>query len=373
MRKINKIICCLVLPVVSLFGFAGCGKDRTPADIKNKFTSIVTEYNYNNENKLFTEGLLKINYIATEMNSVEEKAAEILKSSNFSDINLYKRYYALFEVQHEVLNNTLIYYEGLSENFFSKAELAQVSKDDMKELYNRLEQFGKDLATFNVDKEKFEQTVEIMTYSGCVRSDLTTYSYSLNMLIEKTFNFVNFFKSLNDRYLFNGEVSEENKISYVTYYMYEAALALTEVEYYMFLKAFNDVNECDLSALVVDVQESKTEIFGESLRDDIHGVISIDKNISNVNCTVDEIKAFEEYRKSFLQKTEIYKQVYKNMNYYTFNRYYMPYVMSGRLSEEFEEYYNSTTSVEQANIGLILKYYDTTLVDYIYECNNLNK
>ena len=372
MRKINKIICCLALPIVSLFSFAGCGNARTSADIKNKFTSIVNEYNHNEENKLFNDGLLDINYIANEMNSVEEDYEKnvhtVVKFENFDDVNLYKRYYALLEVQHKVLKNALVFYKGLSENFFAKAEIAQVSKDDMKGLYNKLEQFGSELATFNVAKEKFEQTVEIMTYSGCVRADLTTYSYSLNNIIEKTFGFVNYFKSLNDKYLFNAEVSDDNKNSYALYYVYEAALSLTEVEYYIYLKAFNNVNECDLSGLVVNASADTTELFFESLREDLHSIIDKDKNITSINCTLDEIKEFEEYRKGFLQKTEIYKQVYNNMNYYEFNKFY---ISVGGANDKLSPYYDKVSTVEQANINLIIKYYDTTLDDYINECSSL--
>ena len=117
-------------------------------------------------------------------------------------MNLYNRYRALINIQHRVLNTSLMYYMYMSDNFYDRINPAGVSTEDLNEIYARLEGVEDALKTFKVAKNKLEQTVEVLTFTGVVRADLTSYAYSLNQLIEEVIEFDSFFIELNEKYLF---------------------------------------------------------------------------------------------------------------------------------------------------------------------------
>ena len=133
MGKINRFLCCLILPIIAMFCFAGCEKDKTKEDIANKLSAIKETYKIELEsgdfaNEMFDEnGLLEITYVGNEI-------AKIYDSSQFNenkfstDINLYKRYYELINLQHKVLNNTMIYYNHMNENFYEKMDISDSCK-----------------------------------------------------------------------------------------------------------------------------------------------------------------------------------------------------------------------------------------------------
>lgn len=361
MSKISRIICCLILPVIAMFCFSGCEKDRTKADISNKLSSIRATYVVDEtQNEFFDEdGLLTINYLNSEIRKIYS-ASELNRDQFSTDLNLYRRYYALIKLQHSVLNTSLLYYLNMSENFFDKSEVAKVKTHEFNEIYKRLASLEDALKEFKVAKDKLEQTVEVLTFKGVVRADLTSYSYELNKLIEEALEFGNYFIQLNDKYLFNIEVTDSNKISYVKHYIFEAAHKITEVSYYKYLKAFNNVNECDLSGLLDSPVFSQDEILQNYFSDDVSLSEQYKAMADDLNPDVEvkDIEGFQEIRDGFLQKLQIYKVVFSNMDYYTYNYNFI------QGEEKLSKYMDSISSVERANINLIEKFYETSFASY---------
>lgn len=352
-----------MLPIIAMICFAGCEKDRTKADISNKFSEIRATYVVGDEANEFFENdkdLLNIRYLNSEMQKIYDST--YFNEDEFeTDLNLYRRYYALINLQHKVLNISLMYYVNMNENFFDKMEVSGVKTHDLNELYSRLESLEDKLKDFKVVKDKLEQTVEVLTFSGVVRADLTSYSYELNLLIEEAIEFDRYFIDLNDKYLFNNEVTNSNKMSFVRHYLFEAAHYTNELAYYKFLKAFNNVNECDLSGLI-DSQAFIDDMFLQSYfrtNPSILDWYEVMDDTLDPDVKVEEIEGFQEIRNGFLQKFEIYKVVFSNMDYYTYNYH----ITQG--ASKLEEYKNSVSSVERANINLVEKFYGVPVTYYI--------
>ena len=117
MRKFVKVICCLILPIVTMFCFSGCSKDRTKDDIANKLSSIRASYVVGDDkNEFFDDlNLLNVTYLNKEMSDIYDPTE--FNADNFAnDKNLYNRYCALMNIQHRVLNASLIYYVNMSEH-----------------------------------------------------------------------------------------------------------------------------------------------------------------------------------------------------------------------------------------------------------------
>lgn len=374
MKKINKIICCLILPFVAISCLSGCGGNRSSADILNKYSSIKDAYK---SSGIF--GSADSDTVGDAIDITHSTTGEISNIKKFDegdnydstyvgqlsskDENLAIRYYLLINVQYTILNKIFEYYEGMSESFFENTDILEVDKKEMKTLYNKLEDLEDAIATFKVAKTKFEQTVEVMTFDGVVRADVTSYAYSVNLLIEQSFDFVGYFKELNTKYMYSNEITEENKYSYARHYFYEADYNLAEIMYYRYVKSCNSVNECDL-CYTTDIDDVCTNALNNTSLYLYKPTFYDGLNSGEKAITLEQLEDFKSAKDSFLQKTEIYKIVYENMDYYTYN--------SHILNDDVEDYKKSVSKVEQANIQLMEEYYENSFLEfYNTELKNL--
>ena len=364
MKKLSKIICCLILPILSIFGLTACGSDKSVAAIQNKYSAIKVAnpdmFVVAEEGQEETSDAIRISYKEGEMQRLSALTYNNLAIMGFqNDYNSYKRYYALSYVQQQLLTDIYAYYDEQSDNFYENYDIAGVSQDELNVLFDKVEAMANNIKEFKVAKEKLEQTVDVMTFTGVVRADLTAYSYSVNVLIEQSLDLVGYFKDLNTKYFYNGEITEENKVEYVRHYLAEANFELAEVCYYKYLKAFNNVNECDLSGLIFINSGKQAGVIQSYIWDERNAVKGFDRTFATIGnyATQDEIDDFKEIRASFLQKSEIYKTIYDSMDYYNFNIAY--------LNDELSDYKDEVGVVEKANIKLIELYYETTVIDYI--------
>lgn len=388
MKKINKIICCLILPFVAISCLSGCGGDRSSADILNKYSSIKDAYK---SSGIF--GSVDSDTVGDAIDITHSTTGEIANLKKFNsndgydevyvgqlsnkDENLAIRYLMLTNVQYALLNKIFEYYEGMSESFFKNTDILDVGKKEMKTLYNKLEDLEDAIATFKVAKTKFEQTVEVMTFGGVVRADVTSYAYSVNLLIEQSFDFVGYFKELNTKYLYSNEITEENKYSYARHYFYEADYNLTEIAYYRYVKSCNSISECDLCYLANGLGDNNHSncasykflrdaiISKDSTYDYLYNPTFYDDLLNGEKAiTVEQLEDFKNAKDGFLQKTNIYKIVYDNMDYYTYNTHI--------LNNDVESYKKSVSKIEQANIKNMEEYYtDSFLEFYDTELKNL--
>lgn len=350
MRKLSRILCYLILPIVAVMCFTGCERDMTKEDIANKMSAIKASFKIDNTdtNELFNEeGLVEITYLGSEMEKLATTDYSVI--GNFTDVNLKRRYQVLYQNQEKVLKNSLLYYMYMSEEFYSRLDLLNVNAEEINAIYNGLENLEDSFKEFKVAKNKLEQTVDVLTFEGVVRADLTAYSYSVNVLIEDCIEFSNNFIDLVEKRLYNSDINDSNKQMYAKHYLFEACHRLNEVAYYRYFKAYNNVNECDLS---------KWE--SGDLLDKIDELVIKAKACAGVSVVVDadDILEFKEVRDSFVQKLGVFKVVYNSMDYYEYNQALL------KTAEEESLYKKNVSTVEKANIGLVEQFYDSTLKSY---------
>jgi hypothetical protein len=320
-------------------------------DIDNKLSAIKEAYKLESGgNELFDEnGLINITYLGSEMTKITNIEEPGVKEK-FTDVNLFNRYAALYVYQERILENSLLYYMYMSEEFYSRLDLLAVNAEDLNEIHKGLEQLEDSFKEFKVAKNKLEQTVDVLTFEGVVRADLTSYSYSVNTLIEDCIEFTNNFIKIAEKYLYSGEINESNVQLYTKHYLFEACHRVNEVVYYKSFKAYNNVNECDLAKW-----DTKGAVLMEGA---LEGLVekALETTTKAFAASVDEVLGFKEVRDSFVQKLGVYKVVYDSMDYYRYNQY----LAAG----EENKYKENAGSVERANIELVNQFYQTTLAGY---------
>jgi hypothetical protein len=184
MKKFKRIICCLVMPILAIAGLAGCGNNRDALTIQNRYAQMIQDHDdmfATNEDG--TKSLkVKVSYSSGEMS--ELASLESSYSEFATDLNLYKRYYALKHLQAGILDNVFEYYVQQKENFFLNFDAQEMEKEERKQLYNNIEDLEEDIETFEVARDKFEKSVDVLTFKGIVKADITAFAYDYNMLIE---------------------------------------------------------------------------------------------------------------------------------------------------------------------------------------------
>ena len=404
MNRFNKLICYLIMPLIAIFAFAGCGgKARTGDDIKNRYIAMKIRHsdmfeggefdssiNYSDEaNKDILKDSVKVCYNESMTLGLQEIIREFSDTEEFkfkNDMNLYKRYFAMKELQDNVLENIFVYYNAYSMDFYANAELKGISKGEMRKLYNSVERLQGDLSDFKVARDKLQSACDVLTFSGVIRSDVTEYAYHYNMLIEDCLKFVRYFKELNEKYYFSAPLTEEStdedKVRIATYYYNEATFELADMMYNVYLKSLNHINECDLSSLVkiedrwkstsggvkipvsiasikqVYGTDSLYDVLGSKLNNQITKIQYVDPLV--IGLSVDgRLDNFLDVRNVYLQKKRVYKVVIDRMEYYQF--------AIEKLGDQadYDAYYGKLSNLEQANINLVLNFYGTTLSDYV--------
>lgn len=361
MNKFKRIVCCLVMPILAVVGLAGCGNDRDALTIENRYAQMIQDHGdmfatLEDGTKSYK---VSVSYSVDEMQKL--KNLNGLYSEFSADENLYARYYALKNLQAEVLDNVFEYYVQQKTNFFLNFDAQEMEKDERKQLYNNIEKLEEDIETFKVARDKFEKSVDVLTFKGIVKADITAFAYDYNMLIERCIEFVRYFKDLNTKYFYSGTIDDVNYQSYIKQYLDEAVFEINELYYYNYLKSFNSVAECDLAKIYQDPTSATLTLknlggdWGYVLfNEDGTGLKTLVANF-DVNkyiysrITLDNIATFQQEREMFMQKFRVYKSVYENMDYYKYNQ--------ALVEGTDADYLKECTNVEKANITLIKGFY----------------
>lgn len=360
----KKVLCWMLLPLCAVGVLAGCGKNKSAEMVSNLYSDIKAEYK--DKNHIFRENSDKSVsnqlYITYDGEMAKIHTVE-LNSDNFkADENLYNRYYVLLYYQQAVLTRISAYYDTWAGSFYEGLKLKDVDKDEMKTLYSTLEQFRQDLRDFEVARKKVESDINIMTFTGAIRSNLTEYSYQFNMLIEKYSGFVNQIRDLQVKYLFNNnEISENNNRDSLNRLADEFYLNMAQAIYYKTLKAFNRTNECDLADFPIQSYKERNyyDILNKLGKYNFSGFES--ESITGKDDLIDE---FLYVHNSFNQKFEIYKQIYDTIDYYEYNQNLIRDIKQNT-TKNTEAYIQTLSDVNKANIKLVESFEWTLLDSYI--------
>lgn len=378
----KRVLCWLLLPLCAMGVLAGCGKNKTTEKLQQLYAGISEEFSKNGHYfqldgtdkkptckiAISYEGemahLDNTEYVKGFASDEQEyEVTDIFKNGGES---LYSRYYALLNIQQPILLRLSEYYDTWQERFYDGMELVQVEKGDINRLYSLLERLKEDMRTFESARLSVQSDVDVLTFTGALRSTLTNYSYEFNRLIESYADFINEFQNVQVKYLFdNNAIPEKNNETILNRLMDEFYVNMSQAIYYKLLKAFDRTSECDLQALL-------GVIAGEGYNTYLQIVnrCGTTFNFDKFNSHVSDESKIEDFmfaRNSFVQKFEIYKQVYEKVDYYSYNEA----CFNG--ADALKAYLETLDSVERADIKLIQSFEDTVVEEYITTFSALAK
>lgn len=397
---LKKILSLFMLPLFALSLLAGCGGDKSVDDIKNYYAAIkekhITETKigessvYNSwlfektSGNQFSDNItiLYDDELGKRLNPTTEsdltRINQVLPNTMptyCTDTNLYYRYYALVYVQQPILNAIFNYYINWSENFYDGMKLVDSKKldeEDLNHIYEKLEALDEELDEFSQARDKFQSDVNVLGFGGINRSVITTYSLKVNELIEKSYDFVNAFKDVHVKYIWDGvSYSSKEKVGTIDCLNRLVDEANLNIAYsiYTYIKGF-EASECDLSWFI---KEHKGEYYGDVLKSwfEIEDfklkyltVESVDK-ISDEQAIAEKssIDKFNYARQTFNQKLEVFNEIYPQVNLNAYLRI-LYNIDSSNSAQNVEMYINQLCEVERANFNLVINFYKETMENY---------
>ena len=403
---LKKILGVLLIPAMVIGVFAGCGKKHTLSDVNKLYTHIVDKYSYeeNGEKKSYffnsvvatdENGQKEVPGVALEINYKGELGKYLPNNITnnialkVSDPKLYNRYYALGYIEQKLLDWTFNYYENWAANLYASEELIEdVEQDDIENLYTKLENLDEAIGDFAAEKSKAEDEINAITFDGAI--NLTSFTYYFNDLIEASFDFVNAFRDVHVKYIWNtytfGDNNEQNKLL-LDRMIDEAYLNIAQIIYLENVKVF-EYSECDLNALIEEIDSGgysediisplltkissldngKAALLDADAKmyesDDINLLknykydAALDANVPETYN--DRLEDYVYYLKAFNQKVGIYKKVYADFDMYEYNQ-----VRLGLSTIDIDTYVNSLDRVEKANLVLLQDFARETFANYI--------
>lgn len=394
----KKLFAFLLIPAMAIGVFIGCGKKHTLLDVQSYYNNMVGKYSYtvageaNVEKRSYIFGQrgsdgkvpgtsMVVSYkgkLGTGLNTIGTN----YDVSDWTDTDLYNRYFALVNIEQKLLDWTYNYYTTWSDNLYSNYALIKhdVKQDDVEKLYKKVKQLDDKIAEFIKEKTKAEDEINAITFEGAI--NLTSFTYAFNDLIEASFDFVNAFKNFHVKYVWNtytfGDNAETNKLL-LDRLIDEAYLNMAQVIYYENVKSY-EYRECDLNSIVKYAENSelkkyvnvgllyKTSITSEPCYDIKKSAYKSNGKMyeaSNVTLTVGQnyntkLENFIYYLKAYNQKINIYKDVYTKLNYYKYNQ-----IRLGDGTMDLDEYKSSLNRLDRANLSLVEDFSTGTFIKFV--------
>ncbi len=367
----KKILSLVLLPLVALSCFVGCGKAKSVDDIKGYWEQIknkhIVEEAGSYKSNIFPAadetGLKNFNnnVVVQYSGQLDElnagKPYVNITVGNMGSTLLYYRYRAVKELQQRTLDGIFNYYQKWSENFYAGMKLVpekKLDKDDLTDFYKEMEKFDEQLSDFASARNKFEQDVNVLGLQNINRAVITTYSLAFNDLIDASYSFVNKFKDLHVKYIWS---SEETSAGSLERLADESTLHLSYLQY-VELSAFND-SECDLSGY------AESKLANPNITQNYLVNLGKEYNAEN-SVDVDELKYTVNV---FNQKFDKVKNVLGDINLYKLYRIMFDYDKSTTK----EDYINSLSQIDKANLQVYTNFMSETVGTYINAVSKLFK
>lgn len=399
---LKKVLCWLMLPLCAVGVLASCGKAKTAEQTRLLFEEVKSEFDKNGHYFKPDSKEMYIKYDG-ELSKIEDSAMGLSYSgavtgdettgykitltipAEFSSSeSMYYRYYFLKNLQQSILTQLASYYNKWEASFYQNIKLVDAEQSELDEFYASLETLREDMRKFEQSRSKVQADVDVMTFSGAVRSNLTEYSFEFNKLIESYANFVSKFADIQSEYLFDNAPEGDNS-EYLNRLMDEFYLNMSQALYFKLVKAFNRTGECDFSKMtdLFSVSENdrmlSTELYANQGEKSYYTFLNIlnkkgdfvttafTGNVADKNTEIEEMLYA---RNAFLQKFGIYKQVYDKVDYYAYNQ---ARIENSKEETRLNAYKDALNDVERANIRLIESFESTILSDYCDAYLNLVK
>lgn len=356
----KKLICSIILPLLSIVLLCGCGETINIQDVKTRYDKLTTAYVVNNVNNFYNnEQLSKTIFI-----NYDDLRNEIEDSD--PDNDLQRRYRALY-YQQLILNNIFDCYEKYHEDFYMIASSKNINEDKLKSFKSSETSLEKALQRFNQYYNSFIEEVnagksDIMTMS------ITEYSYEVNKVIDASFNFI---YSFMDIYT-NDCIDDINQISTknLSISIAKANLNIAYVVYLENIKSFNFVvgnwGMCDLAPIISEDNEFLLLDLLSTPR-----IIStlVSENIvpgsPKYDSVTDDINNFIYSKDVFEQRLNTYKSMYNSIDVYNLTQHRFNQINGVK----YDNYVDSLNASKQSSVLMIENFVSATLANYITKLN----
>lgn len=363
----KKLLSLLILPIFAIIFFVGCGEEKTFEDIRGlysafvKVTPVEDQYDENAENLFFSNSENK--------NTITIKYPEVIVDSinNPAPINdMQYRYRGLY-YQQEILNSIFNFYEKHYENFYVvMSSNNDKGKEDLTSVYEKLNDLKVTLEEF---KSYYDVFVDSIAKNNTMRSNLTNYTFRLNVVIHKSFDFINEFKNVYLKYcvedLSQNTVENLNLLVDIAYIDVAYTIFNENIESFNYTAGNN--GECDLAPLFAE--EAKDYNILNKLCELKTISINIQNGLvsesANHNEVIALINNFRYAKELFEQRQNIYNSVYTQLDIYTINKY-----RYGQVSGvDYETYLKTLSVTDRSLIKLTEEFINVTFDNYIDKLN----
>lgn len=306
-----------MLPIIAIMCLYGCKGDKTSADVKALFESTTQIGIIEESNKLFSDAV-RPNSLCIEYS--EAVTREIKAMSPSTDL---QKKYIVIGYQQKLLDYIYNYYEKNHENFYKEMSSKKINKDEMKAFYVSMENLNSEVYAFKTAYEAFVDATQ-SGVSDVMEFQLDNYSYSLNRLIGKSFDFMYNFINLNIKYC-----TKDYDLINTTNLQLKVQKSYVDIAYIIYLtnfKAFDYsvgskgisdmsviINNSSEYVLIKNLQTIKS-ISGEAMAGLEPENVNHDKVINLVNDYLYSLDVFNQRLNNFIS-------IYNSENIYSISQY----------------------------------------------------
>ena len=339
----RKYFSFLIFPLVAIIFLCGCGDDKTFENLKNLYDSFRQVYVVEDKNIFFSDELLSNSLVISYPEEINNAINNVSPSTDI------QKCYVAIGYQQKILDYIFNYYEKNQNNFYKIISSKDYDKNEMNNLYGSLESLKNQLNTF---KSSYSMFCDATTdgVSNIMEFNLFSYSYDLNQVIEKSFDFIYKFINMNTKYC----ISDYEKINATTL-QYRIDKTYVDIAYIIYLQNFKAFNYsvgskgiCDLSSVV----ENSNEFV---LVDDLQTIKSlssfistniIDNSSSNYQLAIDLVNNYLYSQEVFDQRINNFKLIYNEQNIYTITQYKF-----GNINGvDYDSFLSALTPTEKSNV-----------------------
>lgn len=364
----KKLLSLLILPLVAVMCLVGCGKDKTPADIKAYYDSMKSAY-IEEETNIFFSNSEKPNTISFAYNDTLNGYMDRTNTSNLTDVQ--KSYIAL-GYQQKILNNAFSFYEKYNEEFYRVMSSADYKKSELNNLYSSLESLNNTLSDFKVQYSQFMNNV---SSASNMLFALHSYSYELNKVIDSSFDFVYDFIDVYNKY-----VAGDDKMTSVSVSLKIdiANIDIANIVYLENIKVFNysvgGKGECDLLPLVENKTNKYNLIHAKVECNNIltdggrelssYVAENLNESAENYEDNIAKVKEFNYARELMSQRLTAYKNILSSVDMYQANQYRFELV-GGTEYIDYDTYKSSLSASDRANINALENFIEDIFKPFI--------
>lgn len=354
MRRYFKF---LLIPMFALILLCGCGSDASISKVQETYTNMKTSMVIDGENNFFSNEE-NPNAISIKYSSQVQRAIDNVSASN----DVQKRYRALY-YQQTILDIIYDFYNNYEEEFYRVAPSKDIDEDEIEELYDSVNELRSTLQGFAHHYDTFVSATENGT-SDIMAFNITSYSFHLNGVIDKSFDFMHKFYNMYVEYCVEDfTIYNEHNLNL---FVDKGYLDIAYVVYLENIKSFNysvgDNGICDLASVV-----------GSSSEYNLLGLLDVRKSLSpaiaeNIGLTTPEgtdakekLDLFTYNRNIYNQRVNNYLNTFGSVDMYQVNQY--RFGLNGTVN--YESYLQSLSVSDKATLTMLNNFINDNFKVYV--------